>query len=103
MANLVEVCGLDEITEDRAFGFEADGLRLAIFRQGESVFALSARCPHAAGPLDRGWVEEGEAVCPLHRWRFRLPDGRCTTVRGNTLRTFPSLVRDGRVFVEVPA
>ena len=21
-------------------------------------------------------------VCPLHRWRFRLSDGRCTTVRG---------------------
>ncbi len=102
MAQFVEVCELDEIAEGRAIGFEVDGLRLAVFRQGDSAFALSGRCPHAAGPMDRGWVEDGMAVCPLHRWQFRLRDGRCTTVRGHELRSFPAEVREGRVFVKVP-
>jgi nitrite reductase/ring-hydroxylating ferredoxin subunit len=48
-----------------------------------------------------GWIEEGEAVCPLHRWRFKLTTGRCTTVRGSSLHRFASEVRDGEVWVAV--
>jgi nitrite reductase/ring-hydroxylating ferredoxin subunit len=51
--------------------------------------------------MDRGWIEDGEAVCPLHRWRFRLSTGRCTTDTAYSLRRFPSEVRDGQVWVEV--
>lgn len=101
MPEFHEVCGVDEVTPGRALGIELGDYRLAVYRDGDSFFALSARCPHAAGPMDRGWLEDGEAVCPLHRWRFRLSDGRCTTVRGNELRTFRCEVREGRVWVAV--
>lgn len=103
MPEFVDVCGADEVPEGRARAVEVGGLRLAVYRRGDAFFALSARCPHAAGPMDRGWVEDGEAVCPLHRWRFRLRDGRCTTVRGEALRSFDCEVRDGRVRVAVPS
>lgn len=101
MAKLVELCSLGDLEEGRPLGFEVSGNRLAVCRQGELVFAVDARCPHVGGPLDRGRLEEGELICPWHRWRFRLKDGRCMTVRGNSLRTFPCHVRKGRVFVEV--
>lgn len=101
MIELVEICLLENLAEGQAHGFEVAGNRLAVCRQGELVFAVDARCPHNGGPLDMGRVEEGELICPWHRWRFRLKDGRCTTVRGNTLRTFSCHVRDGRVLVEV--
>jgi NAD(P)H-dependent nitrite reductase small subunit len=94
-----EVCGIEEIEDGRARTFEIGRDRIAVFRDGPSVHAVSARCPHSGGPLDRGWVEEHEAVCPLHRWRFRLSDGRCSTVRGERVRVFPCEVRDGRIFV----
>jgi nitrite reductase/ring-hydroxylating ferredoxin subunit len=51
--------------------------------------------------MGQGWIEDGEAVCPLHRWHFRLATGRCTTVRGQSLHRFRCEVRDGAVWVEV--
>ena len=47
-----------------------------------------------------GWVEDGEAVCPLHRWRFKLGTGRCTNIPGHSLHRFRTEVIDGRVRVE---
>ena len=52
----------------------------AFFNDRGLFTVLLGRCPHANGPLGRGWIEEGEAVCPLHRWRFKLSTGRCTTI-----------------------
>ncbi len=98
----VDVCAADEIEPGRARPFEIGRDRLAVFRDGDTFHALSDRCPHAAGPMARGWIEDHEAVCPLHRWRFRLADGRCTTVRGESLRVFPVEIREGRVFVGIP-
>ena len=77
MAEWVAVCRLDEIREGRGVSREADGVRVAIFRDG------------------------GEVVCPLHRWRFRLADGRCTTVRGNSVHRFRCEARGEDVWVEV--
>jgi nitrite reductase/ring-hydroxylating ferredoxin subunit len=95
------VCSVDEVPEGRAKGVEVNGDRLAIYNDGGTFHALSARCPHAAGPMDRGWIEDGEAVCPLHRWHFRLRDGRCTTIRGESIRRVPCEVREGQLWVGV--
>jgi nitrite reductase (NADH) small subunit len=97
----VAVCRVDEVVEGRGGPFEVDGLRVAVFRVAGEFHALLGRCPHANGSLGLGWVEEGEAVCPLHRWRFRLATGRCTTVRGVSVHRFRCEVRGEQVWVEV--
>ena len=51
---------------------------------------------------DVDFLEDGEVVCPLHRWRFRLSTGRCTSVRGESVHRFDHRVEDGRVWVRVP-
>lgn len=102
MAEFVRVCRADEVPEGRAVAREVDGLRVAVFNDGGRFVALQGRCPHANGPMGLGWVEDGEAVCPLHRWRFRLRDGRCTSMRGQSLHRFECEVReDGLVWVAV--
>jgi nitrite reductase (NADH) small subunit len=100
MARFVEVCGADEVEEGRGFATEVDGLRIAVFRDGGAYHALLGRCPHENGVMGQGWVEEGEAVCPLHRWRFKLSTGRCTTMPGHSLHKFRCEIRAGRVWVE---
>ncbi len=101
MAEWAAVCRLDELKSDgRGRALDVDGLRLAVFLVEGEVYALSGRCPHANGPIGRGWIEDGEAVCPLHRWRFRLSDGRCSTVRGQDLHRFPTEIRDGMIWVK---
>lgn len=99
MAEFVAVCRVDEVPEGRARAVEVDGLRIAVFNEGGTFHALLGRCPHANGPLARGWIEDGEAVCPLHYWRFRLRSGRCTNVRGNSVHVFACEARDGWVWV----
>lgn len=101
MARFVAVCGVDEVAEGRARAVEVDGLRIAVFRHEGAFHALLGRCPHANGAMGHGWVEDGQAVCPLHRWRFRLETGRCTTVRGESLHRFACEARDGQVWVAV--
>ncbi|MDX2036373.1 MAG: Rieske (2Fe-2S) protein [Isosphaeraceae bacterium] len=94
-----EICGIEELDEGKGRAFEVDGVAVALYRVAETVHALSGRCPHAAGAMGRGWLEEGEAVCPLHRWRFRLTTGRCTTMPGERISVYPCEIRDGRVWV----
>ena len=101
MAQFVEVCGVEDLKEGRGHAVEVDGLRIALFYVEGECHALLGRCPHANGPMGQGWVEEGEAVCPLHRWRFKLTTGRCTSMPGERLHRFRSEIRQGRVWVEV--
>lgn len=103
MAEFVEVCGLDDVPTDRGRAVTVADLPIALFRDPEApgrVVALHGRCPHANGPMGRAWVVDGEAVCPLHRWRFDLKTGRCTTAPDRSLHRFRCEVRDGRVWVE---
>ncbi len=90
-----KVCDVADVVEGQGIPVEVDGLIVAIFNDGGQFHALLKRCPHANGPMGRGWIEEGEVVLSAHRWRFNLTDRRCcTTVRGNSLHRFRCEVRD---------
>lgn len=101
MAAFVRACRVDEVEEGRARAVEIEGLRVAVIRDAGRFHALMGRCPHANGSLGMGWVEEGEVVCPLHRWRFKLETGRCTTMRGESVHRFRCEVREDEVWVEI--
>jgi nitrite reductase/ring-hydroxylating ferredoxin subunit len=101
MAEWFSLGRVEDIPVPRGRSVEVSGLRLAIFREGSEVVILSDRCPHAGGSLGQGWVEDGEVVCPLHRWRFKLADGRCTTMRGQGVHRFPAEVRGEELWVLV--
>ena len=100
MAEFQEVCRVADIADARAVGVNLEGLGIAIFRDGHRFHALLDRCPHQNTPMSGGWIEEGEAICPNHQWRFRLTTGHCTTARGNSIHKFPCEVRDGSVWVK---
>jgi nitrite reductase (NADH) small subunit len=101
VAAWVVVCREEEVPEGGVKGVEVEGLRIALYRDSGTIHALFGHCPHAGGPIDLGWIEDGEAVCPLHRWRFRLTTGRCTTVAGQSVHRFACEVREGQVWVAV--
>ncbi len=68
MAEWVAVCRLDELEDGAGRSLDALGLRLAVFRTGADVVALSGRCPHSGGSLgprlDRGG-RSGLPAAPL--------------------------------------
>lgn len=46
-----------------------------VARQGDELFALSARCTHYGGPLGKGLIVDGTVRCPWHHACFSLRSG----------------------------
>ncbi|MFE2992364.1 Rieske 2Fe-2S domain-containing protein [Streptomyces sp. NPDC059262] len=76
-----DVASTSDVTEDRPLRVTAGGVPVVLVRHNGALYALSATCTHAGGPLDEGkLVEDGCIQCPWHASVFRLADGEA--VRG---------------------
>lgn len=75
-AEWTDVADEQSIEENVPLRVEADGVAVVVVKSGGALFALSARCTHAGGPLDEGEVADGCLSCPWHGSRFALADGR---------------------------
>jgi NAD(P)H-dependent nitrite reductase small subunit len=99
------VCDLDEVLPDSGVAALLDGRQIAIFRVGESVFALDNYDPHSeANVLSRGLIGDlqGETVVasPVYKHHFSLATGRCLEDADQSVRTYPVRVNDGRIWVK---
>jgi nitrite reductase (NADH) small subunit len=72
-----------------------------LYLEGDTVFAVSATCPHLGGPLEEGEIEEGCVTCPWHSWRFDLKSGHCENVPHQHLRAYSASIEKGRVYLEL--
>lgn len=89
-----------DIPTDRCVAI-ADG-RAIVVRVGDDVLAFRNRCLHQDSPLAGGRVRSGRLTCPMHFWRYRLPQGEHVGGEGR-LPPYEVEVVDGEVFVDVPA
>ena len=98
-------CAELPIGEGRTFAVE--GEQVAVFRlrdglRNDTVYAVSAVCPHAGGPIGDGQIDGTVVQCPLHQNAFRLADGVSTTGQP-PLRSYPVHVDDaGDVLIHMP-
>src|SRR5262249_34889177 len=51
------------------------GERIAVFRDGATVGALTNLCAHQNGPIGEGRIIDGCVTCPWHGFQYRLDDG----------------------------
>ncbi len=51
------------------------GERIAVFRDGDQIGALTDLCAHQNGPLGEGRIIDGCVTCPWHGYQYRLADG----------------------------
>lgn len=100
MDNWIEVCRLDVLTEGKGHQVIVRGRPLALFLDQGEVYALEDRCPHREGHLSRGWVDNGEAICPLHQWNFDLKTGVSPYNPRDVIATYPAEIRDGGVYID---
>jgi nitrite reductase/ring-hydroxylating ferredoxin subunit len=64
------------------------------------LFACTQKCPHAGGIMASGHIDAtGNIVCPLHRYKYSLNNGRNTSGEGYFLKTFPVEMRQEGIFV----
>ena len=79
---------------------EVKGKKICIARFGEKVFAFAYKCPHAGGILAQGYIDAlGNVVCPLHRYKFAMSNGRNTSGEGYYLKHWPVEIREEGVYV----
>lgn len=91
---------VEAIPEGRARVVEPDGAeRIAVFRYGGQVAAVSNVCRHQGGPLGEGQVIDGCITCPWHGYQYRPEDGCSPPPYTERIATYRTRIEQGIVFV----
>jgi nitrite reductase/ring-hydroxylating ferredoxin subunit len=103
MGKLVEVANANDVPAGTAIVVDALGVEIALVSSEGQFYALDNECSHAGGPLGEGeLIDERSLECPLHGSVFDVTTGE--VVKGPAdapVRTYPTLVEDGVVKVEI--
>lgn len=76
--------------------------KICIGKYKESVFAFAFKCPHAGGIMADGYIDVlGNVVCPLHRYKYNMENGRNVSGEGYYLKHWPVEIREEGVFVGI--
>lgn len=88
--------------------FESNGIaevmagdkRICVAKTNEELFAFAYKCPHAGGFFVQGYVDPlGNVVCPVHRYKFCLKNGRNVSGEGYYLKHWPVEMREDGIYV----
>ncbi len=93
---------------DFAFGqnnmaqVSAGNKTICISKTSSGLHACASKCPHAGGVLSEGFIDnEDKIVCPIHRYKFNLINGRNTSGEGYYLKIYPLEIRENGIFVAI--
>ena len=100
-SRLVRAGSLDELKAKGCLVVSAGRHGVAVFWHEGQAWAVDNRCPHMGFPLSRGTVRDGLLTCHWHHARFDLASGGTLDPFAGDVRSYPTIVRDGDVFVEV--
>jgi nitrite reductase/ring-hydroxylating ferredoxin subunit/DMSO/TMAO reductase YedYZ heme-binding membrane subunit len=95
----VDVCGVEDIPEKRAFVATVGTERVAVFRYDGKVSAISNVCRHQNGPLGEGKIVNGCVTCPWHGYQYSPDCGASPPPFTDKVETFDVRVHGGRVLV----
>lgn len=96
----IDVCEVAEIPMDRARVVTLAGERVAIYRYGDKLSAVSSVCQHQNGPLGEGRVIDGCITCPWHGYQYEPHTGRSPAPFTEKVPTFRVRVDGVRVLVD---
>jgi DMSO/TMAO reductase YedYZ heme-binding membrane subunit/nitrite reductase/ring-hydroxylating ferredoxin subunit len=76
-----------------------EGERIAVFRDGAKLYALSNLCRHQGGPLGEGRIVDGCVVCPWHGFQYRPEDGASPPPFTEKVSTYRTRIVGGAAYV----
>ena len=98
----VSVGKLGDLPDGRGVRVEAAGHRVAVFRIGESVYAIGDRCSHAEASLAEGELFDNEVECPRHGSSFDISTGEPSAFPATQpVPVYEVTVEDGEVHLEL--
>jgi 3-phenylpropionate/trans-cinnamate dioxygenase ferredoxin subunit len=82
---------------------KVNGRTICIGRKDGRLFGFAYKCPHAGGIMADGYIDAaGNIVCPVHRYKFSMSNGRNISGEGYFLKTWPVQITDEAVFIGMP-
>jgi 3-phenylpropionate/trans-cinnamate dioxygenase ferredoxin subunit len=100
----VKAALLSSLPEGGALGVEVSGVRVALAKVGDDVYAIADNCSHRDFPLSHGEVdaEACTLTCEWHGAAFDLRTGAPTCPPAvRPVAVFPAKVDGGAVWVDV--
>ena len=99
---MVDALRSEDVAPGRTRRCTVDGQDVLVCNVGGEYFAVADVCTHDRGPLGEGRLRGTVIECPRHGARFDVRDGAVLAPPAvRPLPTYPVLVRDGVVDVEV--
>ncbi len=86
--------------ENSLVEYEVAGKKICIARTENTLAACASKCPHAGGNMSEGFLDNnGNIVCPVHRYVFSFTNGRDVTGEGYFLKIYPVKINEEGVFI----
>ncbi|MEW6324828.1 MAG: non-heme iron oxygenase ferredoxin subunit [Nitrospirota bacterium] len=101
MSRQIKIAAQAELLPGQMKSLALGGIGLAVFNIGGRYYAIRNRCPHEGGPVASGPLKGTLITCPRHGWQFDLTTGRSTNRTAFAVKTYPVVVKDGAVYVEL--
>jgi sulfoxide reductase heme-binding subunit YedZ len=99
----VDACSVEQIPQNRAKVVTIAGERVAIFRYGQNISAISNVCRHQNGPLGEGRIIDGCVTCPWHGYQYLPDSGASPPPFTEKVATYRTCVAGDRVLVHPAA
>ena len=81
---------------------DLNGKNICLGKFKDNLFAFAFKCPHAGGNLSEGYIDAlGNIVCPLHRYKYSMENGRNVSGEGYYLKHWPVQIKEDGVFVGI--
>jgi methionine sulfoxide reductase heme-binding subunit len=93
------VCSVSEIIDNRAKVVCLNDERIAIFKYGNKISAISNVCKHQNGPLGEGRIIDGCITCPWHGYQYLPHNGSSPPPFTEKVATYQVKVIDQQVWL----
>lgn len=71
-------------------------------RKDGRLFAVADLCPHQGSSFEGAWFDEGQLVCPRHRFHFDPATGKARHGVCSNLEVFPLEERPTGIHIGIP-
>ena len=97
--NWIKIGFLDDIPNKRAITINSLDDRVAIFRNGRKVSAVSNFCKHQGGPIGEGKIIKGCITCPWHGYQYYPHNGCSPPPFTEKLHTYNLKLEDDIIYM----
>jgi nitrite reductase/ring-hydroxylating ferredoxin subunit len=96
-----KVADINDVPPSSLRKVQAGGKNICLVNDNGQYFAVAATCPHAGADLSKGWCNNGQLVCPFHRYTYNLSTGRGAPGQNDYVTTYTVEVRNDGVYVNI--